>query len=277
MHDEDQRNSAGVDAADGTVGGRLRAAREDAGLSVDQVCATTRIRPRVLHDLEENRLGTAGTAVYTRGHIRAVARAVGTDPAPLVSAFDEQVGASAPALSAPAPAPVPSPRRPSSALSVPLSAPPERASPRWLTASLAVLAVLVVLLFVGSLSDDGSERGDALTVPAAVGTQAPEATAAPSASASASPSASAPRSTGAELVVAASGTSWLSVTNGDTTLFEGTVDEGWDRRFEDAEQLQARIGNAGALAATCGGVPVPGGADGAVLTIACTPEGLQRP
>ena len=96
MHDEDHRTTAGVDAADGTVGARLRAAREAAGLSVEQVSATTRIRAQVLRDLERDELGTPDTAVYTRGHIRAVARAIGADPCPLVQAFDQQVVASAP-------------------------------------------------------------------------------------------------------------------------------------------------------------------------------------
>ena len=267
MQDEDRGTSGGVDFADDTVGARLRAAREAAGLSVEQVCATTRIRPQVLRDLEADRLGTAGTAVYMRGHIRAAARAVGADPAPLVCAFDAQVGASAPSLSVEPPSPVPGPRRPSGGLSVPLSAPPERSQPRWLSASLAVLTVLVLLLVVGSLRDD-PDRGDALTEPRALATAPPAAVTAP-----ASPA----RPTGAELVLTARGTSWLSVSGAGSTLFEGTVQPGWTQRFADRAQVQVRIGNAAAVASSCGGASGPGGAEGAVLELTCTPGGLRRP
>ena len=59
MHDEDRGATTGVHAVDGTVGERLRAAREAAGLTVEQVSATTRIRPPVLRDLEADRLVVA--------------------------------------------------------------------------------------------------------------------------------------------------------------------------------------------------------------------------
>lgn len=267
MQSEDRGATAGVDAADGTVGERLRAAREAAGLTVEQVSATTRIRPPVLRDLEADRLGTADTAVYVRGHLRAAARAVGTDPGPLVRAFDEQVGACAPALPVDAPSPVPGPRRPSGGLAVPLSAPPERDEPRWLLAVLGVLAVLVALLLVGSLSGDDQPRGDALTVPSAAPT-VPD-TVAPTSPPPPSPA-------GAELVLTARGTSWLSVRAAEATLFEGTVQQGWTQRFADPAQVEVRIGNAAAVDSSCAGSPGPTGAAGAVLALTCTPQGLQQ-
>jgi len=267
VQDEDRGWAAGVDAAEGTVGVRLRAAREAAGLSVEQVCATTRIRPQVLRDLEQDRLGGPGTAVYVRGHIRAVARAVGADPCPLVRAFDAQVGATPPSLPVEAPRPVPAPRRPSSRLSVPVAAPPERSQPRWVTAAVAVLAVLVALLVVGSLSRDEPEPVSTLTSPTAGASAGTPATTAPAPAAPAR----------AELVLAARGTSWLSVRAGQVTLFEGTVSQGWTQRFADPARVQARIGNAAAVATTCGGRPGPAGAQGVVVELTCTPGGLLRP
>lgn len=271
MQDEDRGRTGGVDAADGTVGERLRAVRQAAGLSVEQVCATTRIRPPVLRDLEADRLGTPGTAVYTRGHIRAVARAVGADPGPLVRAFDEQIGASPPSLPLSRPAPVPVPRRPSGGLSVPLSAPPERSQPRWLTAALAVLTVLVALLLIGSLSREEPEPGDALTAQRAASTPAPPPTAAPSPSPPPAPP------TTADVVLTARGTSWLSVAGGTGTLFEGTVEQGWTQRFADPAQVHVRIGNAAGVDASCGGTPAPAGAEGTVVELTCTRQGLLRP
>ena len=268
MQDEDLSRGAGVDAADGTVGMRLRAAREAAGLTVEQVCATTRIRPQVLCDLERDQLGTPGTAVYTRGHIRAVARAVGADPHPLVQAFDRQIGASPPSLPVTRPASVPAPRQAGRGLSVPVAAPPERSSPRWLTAAVAVLAVLVALLLVGSVT--GEEPDEVAT-----GTETvPTSAAPPPAPATAAPAPAEPAR--AELVLAAEGTSWLSVRAGEATMFEGTVEPGWTQRFADPTRVEVRIGNAAAVSSSCGGDPVAGGAEGAVLELACTPQGLVR-
>ena len=269
MPDEDRGRSGGVDFADGAVGARLRAAREAAGLTVEQVSATTRIRPQVLRELEADHLGTPGTAVYMRGHIRAAARAVGIDPSPLVRAFDEQVGASAPSLTVEPPAPVPAPRRPSGGLAMPLSAPPERSTPRWLSAVLVGLVVLVVLLLVGSLSGDDPDDRDALTSPS------PASSAPPPTTTTTPPSPQRPA--GTELVLTARGTSWISVADDETTLFEGTVDEGWDRRFAGPAPVRVRLGNAAAVVSTCGGAPGPAGVEGAVLEFTCTPEGLARP
>ena len=266
MHDEDRSRAAGVDATDGTVGVRLRAAREAAGLTVEQVCATTRIRPQVLRDLERDELGSAGTAVYTRGHIRAVARAVGADPQPLVQAFDRQVGVAPPSLPGDRPLPVPAPRQAVRGLAVPVAAPPERTQPRWVTAAVAVLAVLVALLVVGSFTRDEPDGADVEPV-------ATEQAAPPAATAAPAPP---PPPARAELVLAARGTSWLSVRAGEATMFEGTVQPGWTQRFADPARVEARIGNAAAVDWACGGPPVPGGDEGAVVELACTPQGPVR-
>ena len=256
--------------ADTSVGDRLRAARLDAGLTLEQVSASTRIRVPVLRDLEDDRLGSAGTAVYTRGHIRAIASAVGVDPAPLVRALDERVGASAPSVVVVPGGAVPAPRQPFGGRSVPASAAPERQSPRWLSACLVGATVLVGLLAVGSLTGggDGDDAGQeqALTTPQAVSsTVAPQAAQAPP-----------PKAT---LVLEAKGRSWLTVRNrGDARLFEGEVDAGWTRRFEDPVKLGVRIGNSAAVAVSCAGAPaqVPG-AEGVALTLRCLPGGVQRP
>ena len=257
MQDSDERDLAATEP----VGDRLRAAREAAALSLDQVSARTRIRVPVLQDLEADRLGPATSAVYTRGHIRAIASAVGVDPTPLVRDFDARVGARVPGAAAAEP--VPLPRPPVGSLSVPQSAPPER--PRWLQACVAGAGVLVALLAVGVLAEDGAEQEQAAPARA-------ETTTAPG---QAQPAAPAPAA--AALVLTAHGTSWLSVSNAATTLFEGVVEDGWSRRFEDASALSVRVGNAAAVAASCGGATAgPEGEEGAVLTLTCTSTGLQR-
>lgn len=251
-----------------SVGAQLRGLRDAAGMTLEQVSAGTRIRVPLLRDLEADRLGPPTSAVYTRGHIRAIASVVGADPAPVVRAFDEHVGACAPSLPLVV-EPVPAPRRPTGSLSVPVSAPPDRTEPRWLVASLAGVTVLVALLAVGVFGGDDPDRdtGQALTRSQAEATP----------SAQPPPAAAAQAPVNAALELRATGRSWLSVRNrGGSELFGGIVDAGWTRRFEDPVAVSVRVGNAAAVSASCAGGPVPPGAEGVPVTLRCVPGGLAR-
>lgn len=270
------RDGQGVDVEDVpvdqvpeiSVGQRLREARVDAGLTLEQVSASTRIRVPLLRDLEDDRLGPPASAVYTRGHIRAIASVVGVDPAPIVRVFDQRIGATAPSLPV-VPEPVPAPRRPTGSLSVPVPAPPDRTEPRWVAAGLAGVTVLVALLAVGIWGSGDPDRDQALTRSQAA---APPEVQTPAAAPP--PPAPAPV---AALDLRATGRSWLSVRNrGGAELFGGIVDAGWTRRFEDPKVLTVRIGNGGAVEAACAGAAVPPGTDGVPVTLRCVPEGLER-
>jgi cytoskeletal protein RodZ len=258
-----------VEASDATVGARLREARAAAGMTLEQVSAGTRIRVPLLRELEADRLGQPSSAVYTRGHIRAIASVVGTDPAPIVRAFDDRIGAHAPSLPVRAD-PVPAPRQPTDGLSVPVSAPPDRTQPRWLAASLAGVTVLVALLAVGIFGGRDDPDGD--TEQALRRSQA-EATSAPVAPTVAPP----PPPAKAALDLRATGRSWLSVRNrGGAELFTGTVDAGWTQRFEDPVAVTVRVGNAAAITAACASAPTPSGGEGEPVTLRCAPQGLAR-
>jgi hypothetical protein len=70
------------------VGGALAEARSEAGLTITQVSARTRIRETIIRDIERDDYATCGGDFYARGHIRAIARVVGTDPVPLIKEYD---------------------------------------------------------------------------------------------------------------------------------------------------------------------------------------------
>lgn len=255
-----------------SLGPALRAAREAAGLTLEQVSATTRVRAQLLRDLEADRLDTCGGAVYARGHVRAVAHAVGIDSAPLVAIFDRQSGTTAPKHVDVKP--VPLPRAPTRSLHVPLPAPPERRTPRWAQAGVATLAVLVALFVVGETVGNPTtpERE-----PVAGQAWLPIPSSAPVAI---KPKpAPKPRPAGAVLGLRiADGWSWISVRAAGKVVFEDTVRAGWVRSFTHPEQVQVRVGNAGAVRVSCGGgMGAPAGAVGAVLTLSCGPGGLLRP
>jgi cytoskeletal protein RodZ len=73
-----------------SIGATLAAARRHAGLSVAEVSQRTRVRENIIQGIEQDDYAACGGDFYARGHIRAVAEAVGTDPRPLIEEFDER-------------------------------------------------------------------------------------------------------------------------------------------------------------------------------------------
>ena len=84
------------------IGGALAEARSEAGLTITQVSERTRIRETIIRDIERDDYSACGGDFYARGHIRAIARVVGTDPVPLIEEYD---AASVPASEGVAPGP----------------------------------------------------------------------------------------------------------------------------------------------------------------------------
>jgi cytoskeleton protein RodZ len=73
-----------------TVGPRLRAARESAGLSVADVATSTRLRASIIEAMEADDFSLCGGAIYARGQLRMMAPILGLDPEELASQFDAQ-------------------------------------------------------------------------------------------------------------------------------------------------------------------------------------------
>lgn len=118
-----------------SIGATLAAARRHAGLTVAEVSERTRVRENIIQDIEQDDYAACGGDFYARGHIRAIAEAVGTDPGPLIEEFDERWRSAQEITAAEAFQPVMPIRK------------RERRRVRW-TALLAV-AVLAVLGFAG--------------------------------------------------------------------------------------------------------------------------------
>ena len=73
-----------------SIGATLAAARRHAGLTVADVSQRTRVREIIIEGIEHDNYAASGGDFYARGHIRAIAEAVGTNPAPLIEEFDER-------------------------------------------------------------------------------------------------------------------------------------------------------------------------------------------
>ncbi len=71
-----------------SIGATLAAARRRAGLTVSEVSHSTRVTEPIIRGIEQDDYAACGGDFYARGHIRAIARAVGEDPVPLIDEFD---------------------------------------------------------------------------------------------------------------------------------------------------------------------------------------------
>jgi cytoskeleton protein RodZ len=79
-----------------TIGERLRAGRERAGLSVAAAAEKLHLDPKVIEALEADRFNELGASVYVRGHLRRYADFVGEPGIELVNAYSAKREASPP-------------------------------------------------------------------------------------------------------------------------------------------------------------------------------------
>lgn len=259
-----------------SLGAALRAAREKAGLSVEDVAADTRIRATLVRDLESDRFASSGAPVYARGHVRAIAHSIGVDAAPYLDLFARQAGGIDEPFPVPAPPPVipaaRGPLAPPEPLHVPTAARPERRGPNWLAAGTAALGVLVILFAVGQLNKPSTHTPTDLGVAPVVASPTPHTAPLPPKTLTAQHQVF----TGADLRVRLlGGDSWVSVRNGAATLFEGVLRNGTIKDFRDAKQLRLIVGNAGAVNIVCSGRDLaPAGAQGKVRRFTCNAQGI---
>ena len=78
------------------IGETLAQARHQAGLTLAQVSKRTRIRETIIRKIEADDFSDCGGDFYARGHIRAIAKVVGTDPEPLIEEYDTDHRATGP-------------------------------------------------------------------------------------------------------------------------------------------------------------------------------------
>ena len=78
------------------IGEALVQARHQAGLTLTQVSKQTRIRETIIRKIEADDFSECGGDFYARGHIRAIAKVVGTDPEPLIQDYDSDHRATGP-------------------------------------------------------------------------------------------------------------------------------------------------------------------------------------
>ena len=83
----DETAAPAAPAAPRSIGERLRAGRERAGLSVAAAAEKLHLDIKVIEALEADRFAELGASVYVRGHLRRYADFVGEPGAELVSSY----------------------------------------------------------------------------------------------------------------------------------------------------------------------------------------------
>ncbi len=293
-----------------SIGRALATARVDAGLSVEQVSDRTRIRRTLLLAIEQDDFSRCGGDFYARGHLKAIAEAVGVEAAPLLAELDTaNVGLTPPPQA-------------STIFQAERISRRERRNPNW---SAVMAAALVAVLGIAGwqIIRSGTDSAPIQTVaggpfptatspaqgrpgpsgatftPTPVPAASPDAVppdagtpdagtpdvgtpdavppdAVPTAPVPPDILAAAPRTTVEVEVAAATAASWLRVTDStDATLFTGTIPLGQARTYSDPRRLRLVMGNAGGLSLTVNGVLV--GTPGAPGQVVRQEFGLADP
>lgn len=225
-----------------SIGRVLQQARITSGLTVDEVSATTRVRIPIVHAIEQDDFARSGGDVYARGHIRMIAQAVGLDPDPLVAQYDSEHGGR----------PAPTPAAP---LFEAERIRPEPRRPNWTAAMVA--AIVAVVGFVGFTffngEDDGGKKQQVAEGPAAEEKPQPtKATNTKPADPKPDPSdgaiAAVPKDKVTVTLSVLEDKSWISVkSHNGKLLFDGTLNKGDSRTFQDDDRIDLILGNAGAI------------------------------
>jgi len=198
-----------VEADVPTVGERLKAAREEKGLSLEDIAAQTRIPQRHLESIEIADWEKLPAPTYTVGFAKSYASAVGLDRTEIGDQLREEMGGQ---------------RFASSQAEVIEAADPARTMPKWLVIS-AVIAVILLIVVMSVLNRRSLEPQSeaASNAPAAVASANPPTTAPPQQR----PALPAPAAAAqGPVVLAAVAPAWVQVTDQGKTLFEGMLQPG---------------------------------------------------
>jgi len=196
-----------VEARAPTVGERLKAAREEKKLNLEDIAAQTRIPQRHLESIETADWDKLPAPTYTIGFAKSYASSVGLDRSEIGDQLREEMGGQ---------------RFTSSQAEVFEPADPARTMPKWLVLS-AVVAVIVLIVLMSWLNRRSLSQPDQAAT-------APPAVAAPASTPTAAPQVAAPQPAAAAaqgpVVLSAIEPAWVQVSDQGKTLFEGMLQPG---------------------------------------------------
>lgn len=238
-----------------SIGERLRRAREEKGLALEDVASQTRIPIRHLQHIEREEWDALPAPTYAVGFLRSYANAVGLDGAALGRELRERLGGTR------SRAPAPEYFQP---------ADPARVPPR----SIAIVAVLLAVVLIGgyliwrsSISEEQAPEPNA-TVPVTDARPQPRPSSRPTP----------PSAAGQPVTLTAIGEVWLRVyEESGATIVERTLQPGETLQIPaTAQRPMLRVGAPEALRITVGRTVIPplGPAGQPVGNVSARPEDL---
>lgn len=238
-----------------TLGSLITQARKSAGLSIDDLSASTNIRASLLREMESDSFHKCGGETYARGHIRNIATKLGVDPLTFIAAFEEEQ--------------VQTDRSMKDLL---VENRVMRLPETVRKVSWKVLATIsVASLFMVGLAQIIISNTSSVDIPAPIASTTESATPSPQATeATPTEEATISTGTGVQLIVSATrAKSWLFVSDSTgRTLFSGQISRGTAKTFSTDVSLNVKIGNAGGVDLTVNGNKVDSiGADGEVVSV----------
>jgi len=248
------------------VGMRLRAAREQAGLSLQDIAERTRIPTRHLSALEDGRHDDLPAVTYAAGFAKNYARAVGLDPAEISAQYRDE--------SSPDPLPYYEMHEPVDPARVPTG------RVIWVSAVIGLVVIAVLLAMGSGIFSNWSLPADE---PAAV---ADDGNASPAQAPAANTQQAAPvvpppavTPVSSEVVLTASEDAWLKVYDkAGQTVRMGILNAGEQYAVPgDPRQLLLWTGKAGAIHVMVNGKPVAplGGLAQTVRDVSLDPASLM--
>jgi len=249
----------------GELGELLKEARQQKGLSLEQVEEATRIRRKYLQALEEENYGVLPAEVYVKGFLRNYAQYLGLDVEEVMALYVERAsqGEGAP---------------PSPDIFRPMSIPVSR--PSWLMPDLVIGALLIVallgfgawaawrylplwqqylpLLFRTPTPPEPTATpmpspSPTLSAALTLSTPTPPPTATPTPPPSPTPTLTPRAPAGVEVELRIVERTWLRVLVDGEVTFEGVLEAGSRRTWHGRESVALRCGNAGGVRATVNG------------------------
>ena len=244
----------------------LRAAREGAGLTLEEISARTKIKVALLQAIEHGAFEQLPGEFFARAFIRTYARELHLPPDQIVAAYDARYAPVA-ALSGPVTDSVPVAPRLDSQLPRPPRRPLTLPSPRSAWPTVVLAAAVLAIIFVMQRPAQESPK-----TPAAVGTSGVAG------AAQAQPPAPAPAVTPEKLTIDIRPTRimWVAgIADGKRVIYR-LVEAGEHLRIDAHDDLWFRVGDAGAFVYSINGSPEkPLGASGEVREFRITHDNYR--
>jgi cytoskeletal protein RodZ len=224
-----------------TLGEFLQQARENAGLSVDELAHIVNLRPGLIRAMESNDFLPCGGDTYARGHIRNISQITGSNAQELLAMYDAEYSVDSRSIHTQL---------------VDNNAASIRRENRKLSWKVLVGASLSIVVLIGVAQFAiGAIDSEPATTSMITEETEPTETPTPSPSASASPavSASAINQQLTLSIAATRGNSNIDIVIGGVHVYKGPLFQGESKSFVGETSISVFLGNAGDLDLTLNG------------------------